>query len=235
MPHKILIVDDEAAQLELVAFTLRKAGFETVTARDGWDALIEVDRAHPDLIILDWMLPEMSGLDVCRELRNAAITHTLPIIVLSARASEHDRTQMLEKGADDYVTKPFSPRELVARVNALLRRSMGTLALATLSSGGLMLTPAMHNVTIDGKVVHLGPREFQLLEFLMRHPDFVYSRAQLLNAIWKDDADIDERTIDVHMSRLRRALKKVTGNKSSARHNYIRTVRGAGYAFAGSS
>lgn len=234
MADKILIVEDESAQVELLRFNLERAGFEVMAVHDGWDALTAALRAPPALIILDWMLPELSGLDVCRELRSAPETQAIPILMVSARTREDDRARGLEHGADDYMIKPFSPRELIARVNALLRRSQGTLASDILQSGDITLDLATRQVKCGDILVHLGPRELQLLETLIRYPEHVFSRIQLIDKIWDIDGDIDARTIDVHISRLRRAFKRARASEdtSANKHNYIRAIRGAGYAFS---
>ena len=231
MSATILIVDDEAAQLELLRYNLEKAGFKTVQADNGRAALDLVEETDPDLVVLDWMMPEASGIDVCRELRARAATRLLPIIMLSARGEEGDRTLGLDSGADDYISKPFSPRELVARVKALLRRARPSLLQDVMEFDGLVLNPDTMRVERDGELVHLGPKEFRLLSVLMERPERVFSREQLLDKVWGHGIYVEDRTVDVHMSRLRRALN--TGGKGgAARRDIIRTVRGTGYSLS---
>lgn len=223
---KILIVDDEPAQRELLKYNIAKAGFEVLVAENGRQAIECVEDQQPDLVILDWMMPEASGIDVCRELRARSETRLLPIIMLSARSEEGDRSLGLDSGADDYVAKPFSPRELLSRVNALLRRARPSLMRESLGFNGLELNPETMRVTRDGIDIHLGAKEFQLLSVLIERPERVFSREQLLNHVWGHGVYVDERTVDVHMSRLRRAINGVAGDKP----DMIRTVRGMGYA-----
>ena len=229
MSATILIVDDEPAQLELLRYNLEKAGFETVQADNGLRAIDLVEDTDPDLVVLDWMMPEASGVDVCRELRARASTRLLPIIMLSARGEEGDRALGLDTGADDYITKPFSPRELVARVKALLRRARPSLLQDVMQFEDLALNPDTMRVERDGDRIHLGPKEFRLLSVLMERPERVFSREQLLDKVWGHGIYVEDRTVDVHMSRLRRALNKRTGG-GAARRDIIRTVRGTGYS-----
>lgn len=229
MSATILIVDDEPAQLELLWYNLEKAGFETVHADNGLRAIDLVEDTDPDLVVLDWMMPEASGIDVCRELRARASTRLLPIIMLSARGEEGDRALGLDTGADDYITKPFSPRELVARVKALLRRARPSLLQDVMQFEDLMLNPDTMRVERDGDRIHLGPKEFRLLSVLMERPERVFSREQLLDKVWGHGIYVEDRTVDVHMSRLRRALNKSTDG-GAARRDIIRTVRGTGYS-----
>ena len=231
MSATILIVDDEPAQLELLRYNLEKAGFTTVHADNGRAALDLVEETDPDLVVLDWMMPEASGIDVCRELRARAATRLLPIIMLSARGEEGDRTLGLDSGADDYICKPFSPRELVARVKALLRRARPSLLQDVMEFDGLVLNPDTMRVERDGELVHLGPKEFRLLSVLMERPERVFSREQLLDKVWGHGIYVEDRTVDVHMSRLRRALNK-GGKGGAARRDIIRTVRGTGYSLS---
>ena len=231
MSATILIVDDEPAQLELLRYNLEKAGFTTVHADNGRAALDLVEETDPDLVVLDWMMPEASGIDVCRELRARAATRLLPIIVLSARGEEGDRTLGLDSGADDYICKPFSPRELVARVKALLRRARPSLLQDVMEFDGLVLNPDTMRVERDGELIHLGPKEFRLLSVLMERPERVFSREQLLDKVWGHGIYVEDRTVDVHMSRLRRALNK-GGKGGAARRDIIRTVRGTGYSLS---
>jgi two-component system phosphate regulon response regulator PhoB len=222
---KILVVDDEPAQRELLQYNITKAGYEVITAQNGREAIECVEEHQPDLVILDWMMPEASGIDVCRELRARSETRLMPIIMVSARGEEGDRSLGLDSGADDYVTKPFSPRELVSRINALLRRARPSLMRDGLSFHGLELNPETMRVSRDGIDIHLGSKEFQLLCVLIERPERVFSREQLLDRVWGHGIYVDERTVDVHMSRLRRAINQI-GDKP----DMIRTVRGMGYA-----
>jgi two-component system phosphate regulon response regulator PhoB len=231
MSATILIVDDEPAQLELLRYNLEKAGFNTVQADNGQRALELVAEADPDLVVLDWMMPEASGIDVCRELRARSATRLLPIILLSARGEEGDRALGLDTGADDYITKPFSPRELVARVKALLRRARPSLLQDVMQFEDLVLNPDTMRVTRNDEAIDLGPKEFRLLCVLMERPERVFSREQLLDKVWGHGVYVEERTVDVHMSRLRRALNKPAFG-GAPRRDIIRTVRGTGYALA---
>jgi two-component system phosphate regulon response regulator PhoB len=224
---RILVVEDEAAIAELVAINLRHAGYEVSVARDAEGAQQCVDRMLPDLVLLDWMLPGQSGLALARSWRSHARTKPLPIIMLTARADEGDKLAGLDGGADDYLTKPFSPKELLARIRAVLRRKAPQALDDAVEVAGLRLDPATRRVTraVDGVVceIKVGPTEFRLLHFLMTHPERVHSRAQLLDRVWGDHVFIEERTIDVHVKRLREALAPVNGAQ------LVETVRGAGY------
>ena len=224
---RILVVEDEAAIAELVAINLRHAGFEVSIAADAETALKSVDRMLPDLVLLDWMLPGQSGLALARAWRADARTKPLPIIMLTARAEEGDKLAGLDGGADDYLTKPFSPKELLARIRAVLRRKAPQALDDAVEVAGLKLDPATRRVTraMDGALreVKVGPTEFRLLHFLMTHPERVHSRAQLLDRVWGDHVFIEERTVDVHVKRLREALTPVNGAA------LVETVRGAGY------
>ncbi len=224
MKLHVLIVEDEAALVELLRYNFEQEGFRVSAAADGEEALIMVAEDPPDIIVLDWMLPLMSGLDVCRQLRRRPETRNVPIIMLTARGEEGDRIRGLNSGADDYITKPFSPRELVARVRAVLRRARPALAEERLSFVDIVMDLAAHRVTRGGRNVHLGPTEFRLLRYLLEHPGRVFSREQLLDAVWGSDVYVEPRTVDVHIRRLRRALN---GERDS---DPIRTVRSAGYA-----
>lgn len=225
---RVLVVEDEAAIAELVSLNLRHAGFEVAVAMNADEAQREVDRVLPDLVILDWMLPGQSGLALARRWRAEARTRELPIVMLTARAEEGDKVTGLDAGADDYLTKPFSTNELMARIRAVLRRKAPEALDAAVEVAGLRLDPATRRVTrrvpergdVDVKV---GPTEFRLLHFFMTHPERVHSRAQLLDRVWGDHVFIEERTVDVHVKRLREALQPV----GSAQ--VIETVRGAGY------
>ena len=224
---RILVVEDEAAIAELVAINLRHAGYEVSVAADAESALRSVDRVLPDLVLLDWMLPGQSGLALAKSWRADARTKLLPIIMLTARAEEGDKLAGLDGGADDYLTKPFSPKELLARIRAVLRRKAPQALDDAVEVAGLKLDPATRRVTriVDGAVreVKVGPTEFRLLHFLMTHPERVHSRAQLLDRVWGDHVFIEERTVDVHVKRLREALTPVNGAQ------LVETVRGAGY------
>jgi two-component system phosphate regulon response regulator PhoB len=224
MTAMILIVEDEAPQAEMLRYNLEKEGFRTVVAATGEDALAQAEMEVPDLVIVDWMLPERSGIDVCRRLRSRSETRQLPIIMLTARGEEGDRVLGLEAGADDYVVKPYSPREMVARVQALLRRTSRATSGKTLEYAGIVLDLEAHKVTRDGVPLALGPTQFQLLKVLMERPGKVYSRESLLGQVWGTDIFVEPRTVDVHVRRLRRAL-----NAGGAK-DVVRTVRGAGYA-----
>ncbi|HEX2887019.1 phosphate regulon transcriptional regulator PhoB [Vineibacter terrae] len=220
----ILIVEDEAPLVELLRYNLERAGYRVSAAGDGEAAMRAIDEDRPDLVLLDWMLPLMSGIEVCRQLRRAPGTANIPIILLTARGEEHDRVRGLDAGADDYVSKPFSPAELIARIRAVLRRIRPALADEVLSYADLTMDLVQHRVTRQGKPVHLGPTEFRLLRHFMEHPGRVFTREQLLDSVWGRDVYIEARTVDVHIRRLRVALN-VEGQP-----DLIRTVRAAGYA-----
>lgn len=221
---QILVVEDESALVEILRYNLEKEGFAVATAADGEAALEAVTDHKPDLLILDWMLPHISGLEICRQLRRKPETRELPIIMLTARGEESDRVRGLEVGADDYVAKPFSPSELIARVRALLRRAKPATTSDLLTYAGVVMDLVSHRVLRDGRPVHLGPTEYRLLRFLMERPGRVYTREQLLDAVWGRDIYVEARTVDVHIRRLRKALN---GPKDT---DIIRTVRSAGYA-----
>lgn len=229
MSIKVLIVDDEPAQRELLKYNIEKAGFQVIVANNGRDAIEKIEEEGPDLVVLDWMMPEASGIEVCREMRSRSETRLLPIIMLSARGEEGDRSLGLDSGADDYITKPFSPRELVARIKALLRRARPSLLNDGLSFHGLQLNPETMRVTRDGDDIHLGSKEFRLLSVLIERPERVFAREQLLDMVWGHGVYVDDRTVDVHISRLRRALNK-RADGGEDRPDMIRTVRGAGYS-----
>jgi two-component system phosphate regulon response regulator PhoB len=222
----ILTIEDEAAIREMVGYALRRAGFEAVEASYADEALVQVVENNPDLILLDWMLPGQSGMDLARRLRRDDRTRDIPIIMLTARVEEDDKILGLEAGADDYITKPFSPRELIARIKALLRRSRPHADDAPVQVGELTLDPGDHRVSVDNRAIAVGPTEFRLLHYFMTHPDRVYSRGQLLDRVWGRNSFVEERTVDVHILRLRKAL---TAHGYS---RYIQTVRGAGYRFS---
>lgn len=220
---RILVVEDESAIAELISINLRHAGFEVTLAASADQAQYEVDRVLPDLVVLDWMLPGQSGLALARQWRGAARTKELPIIMLTARAEETDKVSGLDAGADDYLTKPFSTNELLARIRAVLRRKAPEALDAVVEVGALTLDPSTRRVSREGTEVKLGPTEFRLLHFFMTHPERVHSRSQLLDRVWGDHVFIEERTVDVHVKRLREALEKVQCARM------IETVRGAGY------
>jgi len=220
---RVLVVEDESAIAELISINLRHAGFEVTLAASATAAQYEVDRVLPDLVVLDWMLPGQSGVALARQWRGAARTKELPIIMLTARAEEGDKIAGLDAGADDYITKPFSTNELLARIRAVLRRKAPEALDSAVEVGPLLLDPGTRRVSRDGAEVKLGPTEFRLLHFLMTHPERVHSRSQLLDRVWGDHVFIEERTIDVHVKRLREALERVQCARM------IETVRGAGY------
>lgn len=222
---RVLVVEDEAAIAELIALNLRHAGFEVTVAHDGDSAQAEVDKVLPDLVLLDWMLPGASGLTLAKRWRGAQRTKDLPVIMLTARAEETDKVAGLDAGADDYLTKPFSTQELMARVRAVLRRKAPQALDSAVEINGLRLDPGTRRVSCHEQDVKIGPTEFKLLHFFMTHPERVHSRAQLLDRVWGDHVFIEERTVDVHVKRLREALAPVN------RSQMIETVRGAGYRF----
>lgn len=226
MPANILLVEDEPAIQELIAANLNRAGHHVVRASDAEAAARIVREALPDLILLDWMLPGASGVEFARRLRADERTRAIPIIMLTARGEEQDKVLGLEIGADDYVTKPFSPRELVARIKAVLRRRAPQVTDDAVELGGLRLDPATHRVTAGETPLALGPTEFRLLHFLMTHPERVHSRAQLLDQVWGDHVFVEERTVDVHIRRLRSSLE------GSGHDALVQTVRGSGYRFS---
>jgi two-component system phosphate regulon response regulator PhoB len=224
MKPKVLIIEDEASLVTMLRYNLEKEGFTVAEASDGEEAMTVAEETTPDAIILDWMLPRMSGIEVCRQLRRKTSTRATPIIMLTARGEETDKIRGLNVGADDYMTKPFSMPELLARVRALLRRSMPSQTKGQLMFEDVVLDLDAHRVTRGGQYVHLGPTEFRLLQFLMERPGMVYSREELLNSVWGPDIYVEPRTVDVHIRRLRKALN-VEG-----KDDLIRTVRAAGYA-----
>jgi two-component system phosphate regulon response regulator PhoB len=221
---RLLLVEDDRALADLIAFHFERAGYEVTRTGDGEEALILVDEIKPDVILLDWMIEGISGIEVCRRLRRRSATANVPIMMLTARGEESDRIRGFETGADDYVTKPFSPRELVARVGAVLRRVRPALAGEQLGYADIEMDISSHRVRRDGQPVALGPTEFRLLRHFLEHPGRVFSRERLLETVWSHDPDIDARTVDVHVRRLRQALN------SGAKADLIRTVRSAGYS-----
>jgi two-component system phosphate regulon response regulator PhoB len=225
MTANVLIVEDEADLRELVRYNLEAEGFRVSMAESGDEAVERIRDGVPDLILLDWMLPGLSGIELCRRWRSREETARTPIIMITARGEEEERVRGLATGADDYVVKPFSMPELVARIQALLRRSSPQLVTNVLKAGDLEIDRQSHRVRRSNRDLHLGPTEYRLLEYLMRHPGRVYSREQLLDGVWGNDVYVDERTVDVHVGRLRKAINR--GREADP----IRTVRGAGYAF----
>ncbi|MEO3434882.1 phosphate regulon transcriptional regulator PhoB [Inquilinus sp. CAU 1745] len=221
----ILVVEDETDLVTLLTYNLEKEGFRTRAAYDGDEGLLAAAEQRPDLILLDWMLPHKSGLEVCRQLRRSSKTRDVPIIMLTARGEEGDRVRGLDSGADDYITKPFSTTELVARMRAVLRRSAPAMAQESLAFADVSMDLAAHRVRRAGRDVHLGPTEFRLLRHFMQHPGRVFSREQLLDIVWGHDVYVEPRTVDVHIRRLRKAL-----NNDDSDPDVIRTVRSAGYA-----
>ena len=226
MSADILVVEDEEAIREMIGFSLTRNGYRFRQAEDADQASARIAERFPDLILLDWMLPGTSGVDLARQLKSSQTTRHLPIIMLTARVEEDDKIVGLEAGADDYVTKPFSPRELMARIKAVLRRSAPHTTEDELSADDLTLDPVAHRVHAGGQPIHMGPTEFRLLHFFMAHPERVYSRAQLLDMVWGNNVYVEERTIDVHIRRLRKTLE------TSGHDRHIQTVRGSGYRFS---
>ena len=226
MGAKILIVEDEPAIQELLAFNVVQAGFQSLRADNAMSAWQQIRTHAPDLILLDWMLPETSGIVLAKQLRSEVRTRDIPIIMLTARGDERDKVMGLESGADDYITKPFSPRELMARIRAVLRRHIPTMPDETVAAGGLELSTTSHRVTAKGASIELGPTEFRLLHFFMTHAERVYSRTQLLDQVWGTQVFVEERTVDVHIRRLRAVLEP------TGLDNLIQTVRGSGYRFS---
>lgn len=224
MTPLVLVVEDEHALQQLLAYNLKAAGFEVVQAYDGEEALQLIDERLPDLVLLDWMLPEVSGVELCRRLRRRSDTSHLPIIMLTARTEEHDRLRGLETGADDYVTKPFSPAELAARIRAVLRRVRPAFSEEALSFQDLRMDLAAHRVFRQGREIHLSPTEFRLLRYLLENPGRVFSRSQLLDRVWGTDLEIELRTVDATVRRLRRSLNQ------NGEADLLRTVRAEGYA-----
>jgi two-component system phosphate regulon response regulator PhoB len=221
----VLVVEDERSIREMLAFNLNRAGFDVERACDGREARAAIADSYPDVVLMDWMLPDISGLELTRQLKRDPNTKEIPVIMVTARAEEDDRVTGLDGGADDYIVKPFSPRELLARIRAALRRTPAA-GDEAISFGELHLDPASHEVRAGKDEIQLGPTEYRLLEFFMLHPDRVYSRAQLLDRVWGGNVYVEERTVDVHIRRLRKALTP------SGYDQAIRTVRGAGYRFS---
>ncbi len=228
MAPSILVVEDEPEIRELLSFTLVRAGYDVVPVGSAEQALRQLDQSLPELAVIDWMLPGMSGVELAKRLRRDELTTTLPIIMLTARGEEADKLKSFESGVDDYVTKPFSPRELVARIKALLRRA-GSPQDNILEAGSIKLDLSSHRASVADKPIHMGPTEYRLLELLMRHPERAFDRSQLLDRVWGRSVYVEERTVDVHVLRLRKILKPY------GLHHLIQTVRGVGYRFSPSN
>ncbi len=224
MSPSILVVEDEAALLTLLRYNLEKQGFQVEEATDGQEALLRIAENKPDLVLLDWMLPSLSGIEVCRQIRRRPATKDLPVIMVTARTEDADAVRALDTGADDYIAKPFAVDALMARIRALLRRSATVGAKGTLSFADLAMDQDSHRVTRAGRPIHLGPTEYRLLEHFLSHPRRVFSREQLLDAVWGRDIHVELRTVDVHIRRLRKAIN------GEGEADLIRTVRSAGYA-----
>lgn len=226
MAAKILVIEDEPAVREMILFVLRQSGFDMLEAEDAAQGRRCIAERPPDLVLMDWMLPGISGVEFTRELKADPLTREIPVVMLTARGEEDDKVRGLECGAEDYVTKPFSPRELVARIKVILRRVAPHATEAMVEAGGLQLDPSSHRVSVAGEMVELGPTEFRLLHFFLTHRDKVYSRARLLDQVWGTNVFIEERTVDVHIRRLRQALEPF------GVEGMVQTVRGAGYRFS---
>ena len=224
MRPNVLVVEDEPALVTLLRYNLEREGFSVSEAHDGEEALLQLRESKPDAVLLDWMLPRISGIEICRQIRRAPAWRDLPVIMLTARGEEGDRVRGLDSGADDYVVKPFSTGELIARLRAVIRRARPAASAEVLKFGNLTLDLSAHRVTRGSDAIHLGPTEFRLLRFLLERPGRVFSREQLLDAVWGRDAEVELRTVDVHIRRLRKALNE-GGHK-----DLVRTVRAAGYA-----
>ncbi|CRL61874.1 MULTISPECIES: phosphate regulon transcriptional regulator PhoB [Proteus] len=226
MARRILVVEDETAIREMICFVLEQNGFQPIEAEDYDSALSFLIDPYPDLVLLDWMIPGGSGLQIIKQMKRESNTRDIPIIMLTAKGEEEDKVQGLETGADDYVIKPFSPKELVARVKAILRRLSPMSAEDVIEFNGLSLDPVSHRVTSQDKPIDMGPTEFKLLHFFMTHPERVYSREQLLNYVWGTNVYVEDRTVDVHIRRLRKAIEE------DGHDRMIQTVRGTGYRFS---
>ena len=220
----VLVVEDEASLATMLRYNLEKQGFRVDEAGDGQEALTRISEAPPDLVLLDWMLPVMSGIEVCRQIRRRPDTRDLPVIMVTARTDDQDAVRGLNTGADDYITKPFNMEALLARMRALLRRAGGVPAKGLLSFHDISLDQAAHRVNRNGRAVHLGPTEYRLLEFFLQHPRRVFSREEVLDAVWGPDIHVEPRTVDVHIRRLRKAIN------GEGELDVVRTVRAAGYA-----
>ncbi|WP_270698311.1 phosphate regulon transcriptional regulator PhoB [Aeromonas sp. QDB05] len=226
MAKRILVVEDEAPIREMLCFVLEQKGYETVEAEDYADGLAKVREPYPELIVLDWMMPGGSGIQFLKQLKQDEMTRQIPVVMLTARGEEEDKVRGLEAGADDYITKPFSPKELTARLHAVMRCVSPTSVDEVIEVQGLKLDPVSHRVSAEEKALDMGPTEFKLLHFFMTHPERVYSREQLLNNVWGTNVYVEDRTVDVHIRRLRKAIEE-TGHD-----RLIQTVRGAGYRFS---
>lgn len=224
MKPLVLIVEDEAPLVTLLRYNLEREGFDVAEASDGEEALLSIAERKPDAVLLDWMLPAVSGIEVCRQIRRATATRVLPIIMLTARTDEADRIRGLNSGADDYVVKPFSPSELVARLRAVIRRAQPSMVEDVLRYADLAMDLVAHRVSRGDQAIHLGPTEFRLLRHFLQHPGRVFSREQLLDRVWGEDAELEMRTVDVHIRRLRKAINIGGGG------DLLRTVRSVGYA-----
>ncbi|MBS7809970.1 phosphate regulon transcriptional regulator PhoB [Roseococcus pinisoli] len=220
----ILVVEDEAPLLALLRYNLERQGFHVDEATDGQEALLRISEAKPDLVLLDWMLPAMSGIEVCRQIRRRPATRDLPVIMVTARTEDQDAVRALDTGADDYIAKPFAVEALLARIRALLRRASNVSAKGSITYLDLSMDQDAHRVTRNGRALHLGPTEYRLLEFFLSHPRRVFTREQLLDAVWGRDIHVELRTVDVHIRRLRKAIN------AEGEVDLIRTVRSAGYA-----
>ncbi|MBO0503675.1 phosphate regulon transcriptional regulator PhoB [Aeromonas veronii] len=226
MAKRILVVEDEAPIREMLCFVLEQKGYETIEAEDYADGLAKVREPYPELIVLDWMMPGGSGIQFIKQLKQDEVTRQIPVVMLTARGEEEGKVRGLEAGADDYITKPFSPKELTARLHAVMRRVSPTSVDEVIEVQGLKLDPVSHRVSAEEKALDMGPTEFKLLHFFMTHPERVYSREQLLNNVWGTNVYVEDRTVDVHIRRLRKAIEE-TGHD-----RLIQTVRGAGYRFS---
>ena len=226
MAKRILVVEDEAPIREMLCFVLEQKGYETIEAEDYADGLAKVREPYPELIVLDWMMPGGSGIQFIKQLKQDEVTRQIPVVMLTARGEEEDKVRGLEAGADDYITKPFSPKELTARLHAVMRRVSPTSVDEVIEVQGLKLDPVSHRVSAEEKALDMGPTEFKLLHFFMTHPERVYRREQLLNNVWGTNVYVEDRTVDVHIRRLRKAIEE-TGHD-----RLIQTVRGAGYRFS---
>ena len=226
MSRKVLVVDDEAPIREMLVFVLEQNGFQAIEAEDYDSAIAAMVEPYPDMVLLDWMLPGGSGIQIAKQFKQSEYTRQIPIIMLTARGEEEDKVRGLEVGADDYVTKPFSPKELMARIKAVIRRVSPTSLEEAIEVHGLRLDPISHRVTSEGSEIDMGPTEFRLLHFFMTHPERVYSREQLLDHVWGTNVYVEDRTVDVHIRRLRKAIAPLGHDR------LVQTVRGAGYRFS---
>lgn len=224
MKPMVMIVEDETALVTMLRYNLEKEGFEVCEANDGEEALVQLAERKPDVVLLDWMLPLVSGIEVCRQIRRSPVSRTVPVIMLTARGEEADKVRGLNSGADDYMTKPFSPSELIARVRAVMRRTKPDASAEALTFADVSMDLAAHRVSRNGRAIHLGPTEYRLLRFFLEHPGRVFTREQLLDSVWGHDVYVEPRTVDVHIRRLRKALN------GPSEVDIIRTVRSAGYA-----